>query len=44
MEVESLMEILFLDDSVQDGRRQNMGKIVAIAGVLLDEVALMPVQ
>jgi len=44
VEVESLVEILFVDDSVQDGRRQNMSKIVAIAGALLDEVALMPVQ
>lgn len=38
------MGILFLDDSVQDGRWQNMGKIVAIAGALLGEVALMPAQ
>jgi len=35
------MEIFFADDSVQDGRRGGMGKLIAIGGLLVQEESLI---
>jgi hypothetical protein len=39
-----LVRFLFLDDSSQAGYREGMGRLVAVGGVMLDEVALRPLS
>jgi hypothetical protein len=36
------VRFLFLDDSTQQGSREEMGQLVAVGGVMLDEFALRP--
>ena len=38
------MRVIFLDDSVRTGRREGMGKVVAIGGIIVDEDQLRPLS
>jgi len=38
------VEVLFLDDSVQDGRRGGLGQLVAVGGVFVLEEKLQPLE
>lgn len=38
------MDIFFLDDSVQNGKRGGMGQLVAVGGILFKEEILQPIQ